>query len=59
MIEHSYELYRSNCVSAGVPPLTRREWEMEGKPTYRESQRRSDAYQQMKHDEWARATGWL
>jgi hypothetical protein len=54
VIEHSYELYRSNCIVHGVPPLTRRELEMEGMPTYRESQRRSDAYHQMKYDEWAR-----
>jgi hypothetical protein len=59
MTEKDYERYRRDCLAAGVPPLTKREWEMEGKQTYQESKRKSDSYQQKKDDDWARKTGWL
>ena len=59
MNKSDYELYRKHCISAGYPPLTKREWKLEGELTFSESKLKSDNFQQRKHDEWARKTGWI
>lgn len=55
----NYVKYRIACEKHGVPPLTKREWETEGCPTFKQSNRISNKFQEKKHDEWVQRTGWI
>lgn len=55
----SYAKYRFDCERNDVPPLTKREWENEGKPTFKQSNRISHRYQEKKWDEETRRSGWV
>lgn len=51
MATDAYTVYRHACLEADLPPLTRREWELEGKLTFDESVQRSCNYAEVTY-EW-------
>lgn len=48
MGQYTYMHYRNECLEDDIPPLTKREWEMEGSLTLKESQELSFKYHEQK-----------